>query len=290
MHPNTFYRTLFDPAKRDEVFVIMSFADEFDARWRRIIEPVIREDLGLKPNRVDYNRSGENVIHDILDGITHSHLVLVEITSTEMMDKNHRYWPQRNGNVMWELGVAHVMRMPDEVILIRSDRDRNIFDLTQLRAFDYDAEDFTASRDFLKTLMQDRLQSIDQAKSDHVKMCAQTLDYPSWNLLLKACFSGELTAPVIRTTGDALRGISILPAIQRLLDMRVISAVFPRATPEILRMPIDTPAEALLNYKITSLGHAIVKHVAEVMGVGTPEMQRELDRLDAREPDSPAAS
>src|SRR5262249_20798391 len=76
LHPHTFYSTLFEHQKRNEVFVIMSFAPEFDDRWVRVIEPCIREDLGLKANRVDYNCSGESIIHDILDGIAHARLVL----------------------------------------------------------------------------------------------------------------------------------------------------------------------------------------------------------------------
>lgn len=285
MHPNTFSRTLFDPAKRDEVFVIMSFDSEFDERWQQIIEPVIREDLKLIPNRVDYNRSGENVIHDILDGIAHSRLVLAEITSSEMMDTSRIYWPQRNGNVMWELGVAHVMRMPDEVVIIRSDRERTIFDLTQFRAFDYDPEDFAASREMLKTLLGDRLISIDQSKSYHVKICANSLDFNSWLLLLSACLTGEMRPPVIRNLGEILRGVSTIPAITRLLEMGALSTEYPLATVEILKTSVDLPSEELLKYKVTPFGIAVAKYIADQMGVGAPDLQSELERLSAEMPD-----
>src|SRR4051812_14440909 len=119
MHPHTFYTSLFDFAKRDEIFVITSFAPEFNRRWERVIEPAITQELKLRANRVDYNDSGESVIHDIMDGIAHSRLVVADITSTPMTDRRGSVWPQRNGNVMWELGVAHVMRLPDEVIIVR---------------------------------------------------------------------------------------------------------------------------------------------------------------------------
>src|SRR5689334_10021836 len=123
MHPHTFYSSLFEHEKRAEVFVIMSFAPEFDDRWLRVIQPFIRQDLRLTPNRVDYNVSGESIVHDILDGIAHAKLVLADITSSPMRDAQDQIWPQRNGNVMWELGIAHVMRLPDEVVVIRSDND-----------------------------------------------------------------------------------------------------------------------------------------------------------------------
>lgn len=47
---------LIDPSereKRDEVLVVMGFALEFDERWVRVIEPTIRDDLDVKPNRLD---------------------------------------------------------------------------------------------------------------------------------------------------------------------------------------------------------------------------------------------
>jgi hypothetical protein len=176
MHPHTFYSTLFAPHKRDEVFVVMSFAPEFDERWLNVIEPAIRSDLKLTPNRVDYNISGESVVHDILDGIAHARLVLADITSSTMTDSRGGLWPQRNGNVMWEVGIAHVMRMPDEVLLVRSDHEKSIFDLTQFRAFTYDPADHHQARRFLVELAADRLRGIEQSKSEYVRRCAESLD------------------------------------------------------------------------------------------------------------------
>ena len=82
MHPHTFYSSLFRFERRDEVFVIMSFAPEFNDRWLNVIEPTIREDISLEPVRVDFSISGESVVHDIIDGIAHSRLFLADITST----------------------------------------------------------------------------------------------------------------------------------------------------------------------------------------------------------------
>ena len=47
MHPHTFYSPLFEHKRRNKVFVIMTFAPEFNDRWLRVIEPCIREELGL---------------------------------------------------------------------------------------------------------------------------------------------------------------------------------------------------------------------------------------------------
>jgi hypothetical protein len=191
MHPHTFYSTLFTHEKRDEVFVIMSFADEFQDRWIEVIEPTVREGLGLKANRVDYNLSGESIVHDMIDGIAHARLVLADITSTKMRDALGANRPQRNGNVMWELGIAHTMRMPDEVLVVRSDNDPSIFDLTQFRAFSYDPTCVADAKAMLHTLAADRLRSVDQMKSDYVKRCAEALDPGSMDFLGSVPLTGE---------------------------------------------------------------------------------------------------
>src|SRR4051794_27074483 len=107
-------------------------------------------------------------------------------TSSPMTDRRGKEWPQRNGNVMWELGIAHVMRLPDEVIVVRSDNDKSIFDLTQFRAFQFDPDDPTEARRILVSLARDRLRVIDQTRSDYVKRCAESLDPAATACLLQA--------------------------------------------------------------------------------------------------------
>jgi hypothetical protein len=171
--------------------------------------------------------------------------------------------PQRNGNVMWELGVAHVMRMPDEVVMMRSDRDRTIFDLTQYRAFDYDPGDFAASRAMLKTLMEDRLKAIDQAKSYHVQQCARSLDLQSWMILLEACGAGRVKAQTVKTVGDVFVGVRRIPAIWRLLGMGALSTDFTRITKEMLQSSINEPTDGMLEYNITAFGLAVLRRYHE---------------------------
>jgi len=282
LHPHTFYSTLFSAEKRDEVFVIMSFASEFDGRWTNIIEPVIREDLKLTPHRVDYNHSGESIIHDILDGIAHARLVLVDITSSPMRDRTGTLWPQRNGNVMWELGIAHVMRMPDEIILIRSDSDPSIFDLTQFRAFCYDANNIVSSRTFVSDLAKDRLRTIDQSKSEYVRRCALSLDQMSLSVVFKTCAENKLDPPTTNGIGEIIGNMSVTPSIGRLLDLGALKTSFLRLTPEKLTKEsikaIDSGA-GLFQYEATILGRAIFRFVMENLNVFSPEVMPILKKM-----------
>lgn len=279
MHPHTFYSTLFGPTKRDEVFVIMSFASEFDDRWLSVIEPCIREDLGLKANRVDYNTSGESIVHDILDGIAHARLVLADITSSSMRDRHGQVWPQRNGNVMWELGVAHVIRVPDEVIVIRSDSDPTIFDLTQFRAFHYDPSDVAGSRQQLAAIGKDRLRAVELAASDHVRRCACALDFSGWMLLSAAVAGQGIEPPVSKTMGQVMANMATIPAIARLLDMGALATSFASLTPEAIQSMGEGPSEKLMKYRITPFGVALLRYCVEQMGVLSPEMQPLIQQM-----------
>jgi hypothetical protein len=289
VHPHTFYSTLFEYEKRDEVFVIMSFAPEFDDRWLRVIEPCIREDLGLKPNRVDYNVSGESIVHDILDGVAHAKLVLADITSSPMRDVRGQTWPQRNGNVMWELGIAHVIRVPDEVVVIRSDNDPSIFDLTQFRAFPYDPRDVAASRQMLTMLAKDRLRAVEQAAADHVRRCAASLDYAGWMVLSTAAAGQGIDPPVSRTMGQVMGNMATIPAIARLLDMGALSTSFAALSPEAMRAMGDGPAERLMKYQITPFGAAVLRYCVKQMGVLSPEMQPLMEQLAREQAQAQAA-
>ena len=280
MHPHTFYSTLFRPTKRDEVFVAMSFAPEFEERWHSVIEPCIREDLKLTPNRVDFGKSGESVVHDILDGIAHARLVLVDITSTVLTDHQGNCWPVRNGNVMWELGIAHVLRMPDEVVVVRSDNADSLFDLTQFRAFNYDPSDVALARQALANIAKDRLRSIDLSASDHVRGVAEALDFDAWMILFTAIASqGGMKPPLMRTMGEHLSNMKRVVAIQRLLELGALTTSFVGATPELLKAADDIPAEHMMLYSVSTFGRALLFYAAKQQGMFAPEVMALIPEL-----------
>jgi hypothetical protein len=256
MHPHTFVSTLFDHETRDEVFVIMSFAPEFDDRWQRVIEPAVREELKLAPNRVDYSVSGESVVYDILDGIAHARLILADITSSPMTDRRGAVWPQRNGNVMWELGIAHVMRLPDEVLVVRSDSDPSLFDLTQFRAFQYNPSEADEARRVLVTLAQDRLHAVDRAKSDFVRRCAHALDPISVKFLLnRVPYDGR-----VFTIEPSMDNAMSCPRLFELGILRTESV-------GLVTNPEDKKPRTVPYSRITPLGQCVLKLIAQRMGV-----------------------
>jgi hypothetical protein len=277
VHPHTFYANQFNHEKRDEVFVVIPFNERFHPRWRDVIEPCIREDLGLRAVRVDENVAGETTVHQILDGIAHARLVIVDITSTPTSTKKDEPRPLRNANVMWELGVAHVMRLPDEVLVVRSDTESTPFDLTQFRPYDYDPREPIEARRVLKNLAKGRLAAIDHGHAAHVLRLASSLDYLAFEMLLSA-YEGRFRPHRPQTTGEFLIYAAKAPAMTRLFQHRLLRATFPTVTVEDLSAPHETSAAELMEYEITELGKAVIM-VAGRQLVGSNPDPALVDRL-----------
>ena len=255
MHPHAFYANLFFPIKREEIFVIMSFDSQFEDRWNNLYVPAIERDLNLKANRVDYNISGDSTIHDILDSIAHAKYVIADITSVQMTDASGICWPQRNANVMWEPGIAHLMRLPDEVLILRSDEDESIFDLTQFRVFNIDPADVAESRRLIRNLIRERAQIIDQTKCDYVKQAVESLDPISVNFLLNNVpFDGSEIA-IIPNMQNAL-------SCPRLYDLGILKT----SVVEVQYRAEGRQPLFVSSASITSFGKDVVNILAEEMG------------------------
>jgi hypothetical protein len=131
MYPAIFFG-LFPPFPRDDrVFVAMSFDSRFDRRWNEVIVPAVRRicvrtgatETRLEPHRVDLRTASDSILTEILDGIGRCRAVVADITSIGHIEGR----PVRNANVLYEVGLAHASRLPEEVIIFRSDRDALLF-------------------------------------------------------------------------------------------------------------------------------------------------------------------
>lgn len=268
MHPHSYYSDLYSPKKREEVFVIMGFNEDGERAWAEIVEPTIR-DVKLKPVRVDFRTGGDSIMHDIMDGIAHSRLVVADITSSSMTDLAGEPWPQRNANVLWELGIAHTMRLPDEVVVIKFDNDRSIFDLTQFRVFQFDRSQVTLSRLNLEKVLRDRLRSIDQTKSEHVIRTITALTGPcimaffAWSEL----YSGELFQVRITAATEL--------TMHRFIELGIIevdSTRFTRPDPEQEKRVVE------IYYRVTEFGRAVISHVLSQHGLTFEEVRETAAR------------
>lgn len=160
MHPHVFLETFWRLTRRPQVFVAMSFAPVYKERFDEIIAPAVQSvklptGMALQPYRVDISKSGDSILTDIMDGIAHSQLVLADVSTIGRDSKTgHSY---RNGNVMYEVGLALACRQSAEILLVRDDEDRFLFDVSTVPHTKIDFTDVDKAKDILAEELRQRL-------------------------------------------------------------------------------------------------------------------------------------
>jgi hypothetical protein len=222
MYPRDFFDTYWRSDLRDEVFVAMPFHDEFARVWEMAVRPAIDEDsgTGLRARRVDASIFSGSIVSDILDGIAHSRLVLADIS----IASEGRWKGQRNGNVMYEVGLAHAVRQSTEILLIRSDDQPINFDIAHINVHRYSLQNLDQTRHQLSLLIADILIQIRQEKALKVQRAVDHLDTDSIRYLSDLAVHGPFTGPDPKTWGETLIAIGNRDALARLQQLGIIRA------------------------------------------------------------------
>ena len=292
MYPAQFL-SLFPPFPRENrVFVAMSFDLRFDLRWNDVIKPgiesVLINDIALEAFRVDSRQVSDSIMTDILQGISKCRLVFADIT---MLEK-HNNQVFRNSNVMYEVGLAHAARQPEEVLLFRSDNEPLLFDVANIRVNSYNPDDNQeAARHIVTRAIVDALREIDLRKSLVVQKAVESLGYDGFMTLLEV--SQGLVHPTIRTMGETLGFANKRINISRLLDAGMILTSLPQFSPELAQATSeDRPMEQFFTYRLTSFGEEVMKAAAVKLGI-TPQnaaaWEEELGKDNLGKPPSTAA-
>jgi hypothetical protein len=277
MYPSAFFG-LFPPFPRDErVFVAMSFDDRFGPRWHDVIAPAVRairvNETPLDPHRVDLRKVGDSILTEILEGITRCRVFLADITAIDQSGER----AIRNANVMYEVGLAHAVRQPEEVLLFRSDDHELLFDITNVRVQQYDPDGSPESaRKVITDTIIESLREVDLKKSLAVRRAAESLDFHSWIALFEAQ-GRPFHHPALRTMGQALGNLARAQGIARLLEVGALQAEFVPLTSQLLNDD-SGPAERLVKYKITPFGSAVVDYGFNQLGLFSPENRQLLEQ------------
>jgi hypothetical protein len=177
MYPREYFDTFWRPDLRDEVFVAMAFDPAFDDIWEGILKPAVAQ-IGMAANRVDATVISGNILTDIMDGIAQARLILVELTALQC--------GHPNDNVMYELGLAHALRQASEVLLIRSDTEKILFDVSPIRIHTYHRSDPAKARSQIAGWVRNSLAEVNSIKSLKVQLAVEALDDTCLSLM-KAC-------------------------------------------------------------------------------------------------------
>lgn len=278
MFPSTYF-SLFPAFPRNrKVFVAMSFDSRFSQRYIEVIEPALScvevDGQHLEPYRVDARTISDSILTEILSGIGNSRLIFADVSTIEETEAH----AIRNGNVMYEVGIAHAMRQPEEVLLFRSDSDRVLFDVANIRLNSYSPESSPEEAEALVvSAAKNALAEIDLRKSLAIQQAADTLDNPSWMLLAEVQNGNQIPHPEVRTMRQILGNSSRVDSIQRLLDVGAIRAAYLTVTPDVFESLREQPGN-LLSYECTPFGSALFLEGVRRIGLENPAMVKVLEQ------------
>lgn len=275
MYPAQFFGLFPSFPQENKVFVAMGFDKQFQSRWEQVIKPSIVE-IGLEPYRVDASRISDSILTEILSGIGKSRLILADVS----VDSKG----VRNGNVMYEVGIAHAMRQPQEVILFRSDKEKLLFDIANIRVNTYDPDgDPKGAGRSVKGALSEALREIDTTKSLAVQRAAEALDQEGFLILAEAAANRAVRHPQLRTMGQVLAGMARVNAIPRLLELGLLTALYPKLSSETLEKLGGKEALENQVYVPTPLGDAVVEEIGNRFGMREllrdPSAVKKLDHL-----------
>lgn len=124
MHPKTFFDSAPISPQNGKCFVLMPFAQEFTEVYDTIREAVESPELNFVCERADDIRGAGHIMESVLKGIGESEIVIADLTG-------------RNPNVFYEIGIAHMVKKVDKVILLIQDIETMPFDLNPFRCIVY---------------------------------------------------------------------------------------------------------------------------------------------------------
>ncbi len=227
MHPNNFLKTYWRMEVRPEIFVAMSFADQYKARYDNIISPAICDisiaDVHLKPNRVDLSKTGDSILTDIMDGIAHSQMILADVSTMGYDAKTGI--PYRNGNVMYEVGLALACRQPWEVLLVRDDTDKFLFDVSTIPHMHLDFTKTIEAREKLREELIKRLKERNFVNDARIFLAISTMTRGEISFLNEIHKMGPSTVWGKRDEISTLFGMLRTMDISRLLDKQMLKSV-----------------------------------------------------------------
>lgn len=121
MYPKNFFAKEHS-VEQGKCFIVMPFAREFDPVFN-CIKKTLKAD-NIAAIRTDELLGGGHIIEDILHGIATSEIVVADLSG-------------RNPNVFYELGIVHMCKDVEKVILLSQDLDSIPFDLRIFRHIIY---------------------------------------------------------------------------------------------------------------------------------------------------------
>lgn len=241
MYPKHYFEEFWEAEQRNELFVCMPFDESLDARFNDTIKSAAIKAGFQDAVRVDEDKSGNIVLSKIWDGIANSRMVLADLSDDPRSKENHV-----NGNVLYEAGVAHAMREPEAVIIIR-DQDPKSADF-DVRGFTINCPpNNTLTEKWLTDLLSSSLENYKWSLSKRVKYAAESIDDIGLYLMLETGGDKQTSTHFNTAKMDAKMKLSVL----RLLELGMLRFLTARAV---------RPSEHA--YHWTAFGYAVMEYLS----------------------------
>jgi len=127
-------------------FVLMPFKEEQNEIYKNVIKPTV-EKKGYICHRADDIYKSTPIMKDILENIKKANIIIGDLTG-------------RNPNVFYELGMAHLIKYPERVILLTKFDEDIPFDLASFRHIKYNNTMAGAKK--LENDLENYLHSVEQ--------------------------------------------------------------------------------------------------------------------------------
>ena len=239
----------------------MSFADVYESRFKEVIEPAITaityRGRPLRANRVDLSRTGDSILSDIIDGVAHAEMGLADASTIGYDSKSGRVY--RSGNVMYEVGVALACRQSSEVLLIRDDQERFLFDVSTIPHKHIDFSDAIHARQQLAEELVARLNERDHLQDARIAIAVAGLTAEERRILSVFAPYQPGERFLVQQTN-----LATLAALPRLLDKQLLVAV---------GMTEDNKAV----FRWTRLGYTIAQNLDKLLPVVQTQTTTEGD-------------
>ena len=125
MYPKSFFKKHGHNPTNGTCFVLMPFDKSFDDVYATLSQTLEGSALNFSCRRADEIFGGGHIIEGILQSIGETEIIIADLTG-------------RNPNVFYELGITHMVKEVEKVLIVSQDISDIPFDLKQYRCVRYE--------------------------------------------------------------------------------------------------------------------------------------------------------
>jgi len=173
---------------QQKVFMIMDFSDETaNSAYEHCIKKVCSE-FDLEIRRADEVFTTNPVYDDILNEIREASVIIADIST-------------RNPNVYYELGISHLLKQSQTIMITHGNYEELPFDISHFRILHYD-DTIEGSRSFetqLKRTLENLLKNYKEIFKDEFELIAKVLVSNNRTVDVIAIIGLEKSTQIVRT-------------------------------------------------------------------------------------------